>query len=74
MNNVSSGPFFTGAILLYPVRDAQCNTNPGYAWGGGGGMVIGQIEPCNRLDLVEVNVSCVFIYKDIYMPFFFILE
>ena len=35
MNNVSSGPFFTGAILLYPVRDAQCNTNPGYAWGGG---------------------------------------
>ena len=36
MNNVSSDPFFTGAILLYPVRDAQCNTNPGYARGGGG--------------------------------------
>ena len=35
MNNVSSDPFFTGAILLYPVRDAQCNTNPGYARGGG---------------------------------------
>ena len=40
--------------------------------GMSGGMAIGQIELCNMLDLVSVNVSCVFIYKDIYMPFFIV--